>query len=265
MTPGVSPSTSTTSATATRHGGVPAAAGCLNCGAAMVGPVCAQCGQREAGPIAVRRILGEVFGHLVSLDFKLLHTTVAVLVRPGILVQDYLRGRRIPYTNPFKLLFLSATVYLVLVTALGVPLSAGTSSDQTASAVVAFVNYLVYLFLVPTAWWLGVLFRRAGHNWAESYVIVCYLWAGYLLLASALAPPMALVGSGYFAARTLVGLVYAVVSLRSIFRVGWWTATWKGALFYAGYVVATGLVMGGIVTVAYLVDFAPLKIPLQRP
>jgi hypothetical protein len=241
-----------------------AAEPCLNCGAELRGPVCSRCGQKRAAPIAVRRLLGELEEHLVGLDFRLLRTVRELFSSPGDLLRGYLAGRRIRYTNPLKLLFVAATVYLLVVTSFDLRLSLQPEGQQSATIVVALLNYLVFLFLVPAAWWLEVLFRGSGRNWAESYVAVCYLWAGYLLLAAGLGVAMLAVGEHYFWARTAAGLVYLVVALRDFYRLGWWTAIWKGTLFYAGYFVATMLVMAVVITVAHLVGFEPLRYRFER-
>jgi hypothetical protein len=227
----------------------------------MAGPFCSQCGQRGALPIAVRPLLGALGQQLVGLDFRLARTVRELVVSPGTLLRGYLAGRRVPYTNPLKLLFLSATVYLLVVTLLDLQLTPQAQpQQQAATMVVALINYLVFLFLAPAAWWLRALFRRAGHNWAETYAAVCYLWSGYLLLAAVLGLLMAPVASYYFYARTALGAAYLVYGLRGFYRVGWWTAAWKGLLFYLGYFVATMLVMAVVVTGAYLTGFEPLML-----
>jgi hypothetical protein len=180
------------------------------------------------------------------------------------MLRGYLAGQRIRYTNPLKLLFLCATLYLLVATVFDLQLSSGPGGRQTARTVVALINYLVFLFLVPAAWWLRLLFRRAGHNWAETYVVVCYLWSAYLLLAAALGVVMLAFGTHYLAARTVIGLAYLVPALRSFYRVGWATAAWKGLFFYAGYFLATMLVMTVVVSLAYLVGYEPLQFPVPR-
>ena len=225
----------------------------------MHGPVCSECGQREAQPIAVRRVLDEFRDHLVGLDFRLLRTARELLIAPGPMIRGYIAGRRVRYTNPFKLLFLVATLYLAVVTLLDVQLTPSSGNQETATAVVALVNYLVYLFLVPTAWLLRLLFSRR-YTWAESYVVVCFLWSGYLLISCGLAVAMIPLDRWYFFGRTAAGLAYLVPSLRSVFESRWIAAIWKGAALYAGYFVATFVVMGLIIFLSHLLglEFLPL-------
>ena len=237
---------------------------CASCGAPLDGPYCSSCGQAVAAPIAVRRVAGDLKEQLVGLDYRALATVRELFVAPGAMLRGYLAGRRQPYTNPLKLLFLSASLYLLVVTTFDLQVTPAASGRDTGLAVAALMNYLVFVFLVPAAWWLRLLFRRSGHNWAESYVVLCYLWSAYLLVASALGLAMVAVDAWYFFARTAAGLVYLVVALRSLSRVGWWTAIWRGVLFYAGYFVLTGLVMAGIITLGYVTGFEPLQVPFAR-
>lgn len=229
----------------------------------MHGPVCAQCGQPRAERIAVRRLLGALRDCLVGLDFRLPRTVRGLFAGPGEMLRGYLAGRRIRYTNPLKLLFLSATLYLLVVTLLDLPLSFGREGQQTALSVVALINYLMFLFLVPTAWWLQVLFRRSGYNWAESYVVLCFFWSGYVLIGAALGAALVSVGDWYVEARSLAGLFYLTLGLRSFYRRGWWSTLWRTVLLFAGYFLSSALVMSLVISLAYLTGFEPLMLPFR--
>lgn len=85
---------------------------CANCGAPLLGEYCHACGQRNTD--ADWHSLADVFrqfgNELVNLDFKSLHT-LAALLRPGYLPQEYLSGRKQRYLTPLKTYFLCAAIY----------------------------------------------------------------------------------------------------------------------------------------------------------
>ena len=234
---------------------------CRNCAEELVGHFCAHCGERRTARLEVGPLLTEMKDHLLGLDFRIVHTTRSLMTDPGTLVRGYLGGQRKPYTNPFKSLFLTATLYLLTITLLDIQISTNPNSQQVVSMVVAFVNYLVYLFLIPTAWILRALYRKTDINFAESYVTLCYVWSGYLLLSSILGVAMVSFDGWYVHGRTLVGFSYLTFSLKSVFRTSWSHALIKSLLLYFVYFVAAGIVMSAIIALAYATNFEPLKIP----
>ena len=88
---------------------------CLNCGASLGGQYCGNCGQRERSRlISLWELIREAFGDLFELDSRLWQTLVPLLIRPGKLTRDYLRGRRARFMPPFRsYLVLSVVFFLV--------------------------------------------------------------------------------------------------------------------------------------------------------
>lgn len=92
-----------------------AAEACLNCGATLGGQYCGNCGQRAASRlISIWELLKDAFGDLLELDSRLWRTVIPLMIRPGQLTRDYLRGRRARYMPPFRMyLVLSIVFFLV--------------------------------------------------------------------------------------------------------------------------------------------------------
>ena len=88
---------------------------CLNCGASLGGQYCGNCGQRARSRlISLWELISEAFGDLFELDSRLWRTLVPLLIRPGKLTRDYLRGRRARFMPPFRsYLVLSVVFFLV--------------------------------------------------------------------------------------------------------------------------------------------------------
>jgi Protein of unknown function (DUF3667) len=85
---------------------------CANCGTRLQGDYCHACGQKDADSDwqTVSDVVRQFRNELVNLDFKSLHT-LAALVRPGYLTQEFLAGRRPRYLSPLKTYFLCAAIY----------------------------------------------------------------------------------------------------------------------------------------------------------
>jgi hypothetical protein len=233
---------------------------CPSCGAPIEEAFCGACGEGAPRRITFGGAAGELKDQLVGLDFGIVHTVRDLFVDPGVLLRGYLSGRRQRVTRPFKFLFLMATLYVLVVTALDVQVSFGAGAQETALVVAAVINYLVFLFLLPSSAVLRLLFRKSGYNWAETYVVVCYTWGGYLFVAAALGAVMAGVDEWYFFARSAVGILFITYCVHGFYRVKWPVALAKSMAFFLAYFVLTGIVMSLLITLAYSVGFEPLQL-----
>lgn len=89
---------------------------CKGCGTDYTGNYCPRCGQ--SSKVEERMSLWKTF--LLFIDVwgvgnrGMFHTIRDLILRPGFLICDYLRGKRSAYFPPFKLLFLLTTLSLVV-------------------------------------------------------------------------------------------------------------------------------------------------------
>ncbi len=92
---------------------------CLNCGHPldMSDKYCPSCGQANSTKkLVLRDFFDEFFSSLVNYDSKLLKTLYALLVKPGTITKDYIKGKRVAYTNPFRFLLSLAFLYFLMFT-----------------------------------------------------------------------------------------------------------------------------------------------------
>nr|WP_299000259.1 DUF3667 domain-containing protein [uncultured Allomuricauda sp.] len=66
--------------------------------------------------VTLKDFFDEFFSSLVNYDSKLLKTLSALLIRPGTITKDYIKGKRISYTNPFRFLLSLAFLYFLMFT-----------------------------------------------------------------------------------------------------------------------------------------------------
>lgn len=88
---------------------------CLDCGAPLTGKFCTVCGQKDE---PLERGLGDLAKEFLRhplIDTKLWRSLVPLLLRPGLLTEEYLAGRRTRYVRPLKLyLTISVTFFALL-------------------------------------------------------------------------------------------------------------------------------------------------------
>lgn len=88
---------------------------CLNCGAVLRGKYCHDCGQDNLDhQESVWHLFKHFFEDLTHYDGKLWKTAKPLLVKPGFLTMEYLRGRRASYLNPVRMfIFLNFLFFLL--------------------------------------------------------------------------------------------------------------------------------------------------------
>ena len=92
---------------------------CLNCGHPLdiSDKYCPNCSQANSTKkLTLKDFFDEFFSSLLNYDSKLLKTLSALMLRPGAITKDYINGRRITYTNPFRFLLSLAFIYFLMFT-----------------------------------------------------------------------------------------------------------------------------------------------------
>ena len=92
---------------------------CLNCGHPLdiSDKYCPNCSQANSTKkLTLRDFFDEFFSGLINYDSKLLTTLYALLLRPGRITKDYVSGKRVTYTNPFRFLLSLAFLYFLMFT-----------------------------------------------------------------------------------------------------------------------------------------------------
>lgn len=88
---------------------------CPNCEAVVSGHYCANCGQEtHLHAASTREFLHEFIGHYVALEGKLWGTLKRLILRPGELTNEYIRGRRVRYVQPLRIYLTFSVIFFVL-------------------------------------------------------------------------------------------------------------------------------------------------------
>ncbi|MDT0605406.1 DUF3667 domain-containing protein [Croceitalea rosinachiae] len=91
---------------------------CLNCGHILDinDKYCPNCSQANSTKrLVLKDFFDEFFSSLINYDSKLLTTLYTMLVKPGSITRDYINGKRVSYTNPFRFLLSLAFLYFLMV------------------------------------------------------------------------------------------------------------------------------------------------------
>lgn len=182
-------------------------ADCLCCGAGLVGAFCSTCGQRaDTRRLELRALLARFATTFTSLDGPLLRTGAGLLLRPHVVVGDYLRGRRIVYTNPVQWAILTSGATALIGHVLGrvgpVQIKTDGATPEWLRAAIDQLGsnsgpLFVLVLMPPLALAMRIVFGRRGGTIAEHFVCVLYgygigtllqlVWAGVVAVSGA--PP----------------------------------------------------------------------------
>jgi hypothetical protein len=88
---------------------------CLNCGSELTGRFCHNCGQENLEPKeSFSHLVRHFFEDFTHFDGKFFRTIKVLLLKPGFLTEEYLKGKRASYLNPIRMyLFISAAFFLI--------------------------------------------------------------------------------------------------------------------------------------------------------
>jgi hypothetical protein len=88
---------------------------CKNCGYSINGNFCSQCGQsNRVDRINFSNFIKEVSESLFQINKGFFHTLIALFIRPGISINDFLDGRRKDHFKPIAYVLTLSTLYFLI-------------------------------------------------------------------------------------------------------------------------------------------------------
>ena len=166
---------------------------CLNCEATLDQNTrfCPYCGQKtNTHRLTLGHIFHDFFHALTHADKGIFYLLRALALKPGIVAQEYIAGKRVKYFNPFSLFLILMGIY-VISNNFFAPSSKPLQPDSTvlaripteegkkayittirrASEVTGFMNKhsnILAMFAVPLFSFLSwIFYRKAAYNYAE--------------------------------------------------------------------------------------------------
>lgn len=172
---------------------------CLNCGTRVDGRFCSDCGQSAStGRLLTRDTFFDALAHVFQLDSQILRTLVGLTRSPGRVCAEYVEGRRIRYVAPLKYFLVAITLVILVNLATGfdpleiAPAPGAEQAREVQREVASFaLKHLDLAVLLALPFFIGVvrlMFRRAGHTYAEVSVFVLFVLGHSLLLGLVFVP-----------------------------------------------------------------------------
>jgi len=246
---------------------------CASCGAPLAGEWCHACGERRRTPeqLSLRHSLREL-GDEFDVDSRAVRSLRLLLLHPGALTLEFIRGRRRPYLGPLRMYL---TVFAV---ALFVTMLVPQTSPQQPNRLVAALKQLVHAIAVRRGMtdaaaekaleqttaqhvtWLSLLiplvfavflfaFFHRRRRWFGEHLVFATHFGTFNYLVALLLIPFQLVAMqlvGPAVATVVAGVAvfpmfaWMMVAVRRVYGSGWRGAVgWTFALFIAFSIAQT--------------------------
>lgn len=151
---------------------------CLDCQSALAAGqrFCAQCGQRtHTGRLTLHEIGHDLLHAFVHVDRGVLPLLRGLLLRPGHVAREYVRGARRRYFGPFAFLVVAVALSAFLAALSGYPVITSSAAQNPAVLFLQSHPNLLFLAQVPLlAAWSRLVFLRGADNYAEHLVLAAY-------------------------------------------------------------------------------------------
>ncbi|MYM29816.1 DUF3667 domain-containing protein [Duganella sp. CY15W] len=116
---------------------------CANCETPLNGHYCSHCGQEAVlHHASTREFLHEFIGHYVALEGKLWGSLKRLILNPGELTNEYIRGRRVRYVQPLRLYLTFSVLFFALLKFTGGESDGKVDIEGTTAKVMAPVSEL---------------------------------------------------------------------------------------------------------------------------
>ncbi|WP_297702973.1 DUF3667 domain-containing protein [uncultured Eudoraea sp.] len=168
---------------------------CKNCGAITKDSFCAHCGQRTSVyKVSFKETIHDFMDAAFSVNAPLFITLKLLLVNPGIVLREYLEGKRKKYYKPVAFFILTTVAYLLIRSAIGfdpfsdtVVVVEDTQDGQLLTKARDFMLFNIdkLLFFFPfTLALFSKLFFYKKYTLAEFLAVSFYLTGMYTLFTT---------------------------------------------------------------------------------
>ena len=159
---------------------------CRNCGITVSNKYCENCGQRTSVyKVSFKETIHDFIDAVLSLNAPFFITLKQLIVNPGIVLREYLEGKRKKYYKPVAFFLLTTVAYLVIRSAIGfdpfndnVVEVESTKDGQLLIKARDFmlfnINKLLFIFVITLALFSKLFFYKR-YSLAEYFAISFYL------------------------------------------------------------------------------------------
>lgn len=155
---------------------------CENCNTEFEGKFCSECGQKKIhGRFTIHEIIHNFFHSFTHFDSGVLYLIKELFLRPGIVVKEYISGKRKKYFNPFQLLIIVTAISAFL--AVKFYLFGDSNVDRLTDIetpnkfwiqfndfIFKYYSIVIFVSIPIGAFYTRFIFKKSGYNYAENLI-----------------------------------------------------------------------------------------------
>ena len=150
---------------------------CKNCGHQFIGNFCNHCGQSAKTSRIDAEFLWEDIQHgILHYDKGILYTIKQLFLKPGYVIKDYIKGKRVHHFRPISLTIVLATLYVLVYHLTKIDLMNQESDDTKMIFDQILEHYYWFVFItIPLfSWSTALFFRNNGYNFWEYFIFEAF-------------------------------------------------------------------------------------------
>lgn len=158
---------------------------CKNCGHRFEGRYCNHCGQSAKTHRIDAKFLWEDIQHgIIHYDKGITYTLKQLYLKPGYIIRDYIKGRRVHHFRPVSLCIVLATMYALIYHLLNINLIDGTDTEALSFFDKVIEHYYWFVFGTIPCFALGTMitFREKEYNFWEYFILETFKVAQRLVV-----------------------------------------------------------------------------------
>ncbi|MEP2936133.1 MAG: DUF3667 domain-containing protein [Gilvibacter sp.] len=166
---------------------------CNNCQTAVAGNFCHHCGQRShIDRVTFKETFGDLADGLFSLQAPIWKTVKHLIIKPGVLLREFLSGKRKHYYKPVSFFIVVSALYLLVRWAIDFDIlsdntinvgGAGDSEilNKARAFMLIHIDKLLFFFVLSMAVLLKLFFYKR-HSLAEYFAVAFFMVGFYMIL-----------------------------------------------------------------------------------
>ncbi len=208
------------------------------------GIFCPECGQRmNIYKVTFSETFQDLINALFSIDAPLLITLKELVIKPGVLLRNYLNGQRRKYYKPVSFFILTTVIYLIVRSLIGFdPFRNsmivveegsldGTVLTDARNYLLLNINNFLFIFVFTLAIFSKLFFFRR-YSLAEFLAISFYLLGVYTLLVTCNMFLVQHIGDFMQPTGLLIMLFYFAFAMCSLFQKSYLLVIVKSLIVY---------------------------------
>lgn len=257
---------------------------CLNCGTDFKGNYCPNCGQKSnTGRLGWKHVINHFFGVFTNVERGFIHTCIDLFYRPGYLIRDYINGRRADYNKPLSMLFVLATLHLVIhyifyqnsgligpvnedLQEIGIDDSTFKHTIEILGNIIQYIGsnqgLLTLTFVVFLVFpnWLVFKLTKYGKqlNMIEHFYIMLFVGCQLMLVNIIQIPYNRFFSAddSLFVFSSFYSILFSAWDVKQLFHIGWWKS-----IFY----MWLSSVLAFVILIVIIIIFVALYIKVINP